>query len=105
MCRVDPAVIVTGAAGALGHAVVAEFLAAGRTVVALDRPGERLDGLGAESGVHAVPVELAGRASVQAAFAAVDALPVAPFALVGLAGGFTPGKLADIDEDAAGQAC
>ena len=35
---------------------------------------------------------------MQAAFAAVDALPVAPFALVGLAGGFTPGKLADVDE-------
>ena len=32
------AVIVTGAAGALGHAVVEEFLAGGRAVVALDRP-------------------------------------------------------------------
>ena len=46
MSAVDPAVIITGAAGALGHAVVAEFLAAGRSVVALDRPGDRLDGLG-----------------------------------------------------------
>jgi NAD(P)-dependent dehydrogenase (short-subunit alcohol dehydrogenase family) len=96
---VDPAVIITGAAGALGHAVVAEFLATGQSVVALDRPGERLDGLGAEPGVHPVPVELSSRASVQAAFAAVDALPVAPLALVGLAGGFTPGRLADVDED------
>ena len=61
------AVIVTGAAGALGHAVVDEFLAGGRAVVALDRPSERL-----------------------------DALPVRPDALVGLAGGFTPGKLADV---------
>ena len=94
----DPAVIVTGAAGALGHAVVAEFLAAGRSVVALDRPGDRLDGLGAETGVHPVPVQLSDRAAVQAAFAAVDALPVDPVALVGLAGGFTPGKLADVDE-------
>jgi NAD(P)-dependent dehydrogenase (short-subunit alcohol dehydrogenase family) len=95
---VEPAVIVTGAAGALGHAVVAEFLTNGLSVVALDRPGDRLDGLAAENGVHPVPVELASRPAVQAAFAAVDALPVAPIALVGLAGGFTPGKLADVDE-------
>lgn len=98
MSGVNPAVIVTGAAGALGYAVVTEFLAAGQSVVALDRPGERLDGLGAEAGVYPVPVELAERAAVQAAFAAVDALPVSPYALVGLAGGFTPGALADVDE-------
>jgi NAD(P)-dependent dehydrogenase (short-subunit alcohol dehydrogenase family) len=96
---VDAAVIVTGAAGALGHAVVAEFLAAGRPVVALDRPGKRLDALGEQDGVHPVPVDLSGRAAVQAAFAAVDALPVEPTALVGLAGGFTPGRLADVDEE------
>jgi NAD(P)-dependent dehydrogenase (short-subunit alcohol dehydrogenase family) len=95
---VDPAVIVTGAAGALGQAVVAEFLAGGRAVVALDRPGDRLEALGAQDGVHPVPVELSGRAAVQAAFAEVDALPVRPDALVGLAGGFTPGPLADVDE-------
>ncbi len=92
-------VIVTGAAGALGHAVVAEFLARGRPVVALDRPGERLDALGAQDGVHAIPVELSSRSAVQAAFMIVDTLPVAPTALVGLAGGFTPGKLADTDEE------
>jgi NAD(P)-dependent dehydrogenase (short-subunit alcohol dehydrogenase family) len=96
---VDPAVIITGAAGALGHAVVAEFLTSNYSVVAMDRPGARLDGLGAENGVHPVPTELAERAAVQAAFAAVDALPVTPVALVGLAGGFTPGKLADVDDD------
>ncbi len=95
----DPAVIITGAAGALGHAVVAEFLTGNYSVVAMDRPGARLDGLGAENGVHPVPTELAERAAVQAAFAAVDALPVTPVALVGLAGGFTPGKLADVDDD------
>jgi NAD(P)-dependent dehydrogenase (short-subunit alcohol dehydrogenase family) len=93
------AVIVTGAAGALGQVVVAEFRAAGRPVVALDRPGERLDALGAQDGVHAVPVDLADRAAVQAAFAEVDALPVTADALVALAGGFTPGKLADLDEE------
>jgi len=95
----DSAVIVTGAAGSLGQAVVAEFLSAGRPVVALARPGNPLDALGMQEGVHAVPVDLASRAAVQAAFAAVDALPVRPDALVGLAGGFTPGKLADLDEE------
>lgn len=93
------AVIVTGAAGALGHAVVAEFLAAGRAVVALDRPGERLDALGRSDGVHAVAVDLSGRAAVLTAFETIDALPVTPDALVGLAGGFTPGSLADLDEE------
>jgi NAD(P)-dependent dehydrogenase (short-subunit alcohol dehydrogenase family) len=92
------AVLVTGAAGALGAAVVAEFRATGRPVVALDRPGDRLDALAAD-GVHTVPVDLARHSAVHAAFAAVDALPVAPDALVCLAGGFTPGKLAEVDED------
>lgn len=95
----DDAVIVTGAAGALGGAVVEEFLRRGRPVVALDRPGERLDELGRRDGVHAVPVDLARRAAVQQAFEWVEALPVTPSALVGLAGGFAPGALADVDEE------
>ena len=90
---------MTGGAGALGHAVVAEFLAGGRAVVALDRPSERLDALGERENVHAIGVDLASRDAVQAAFAEVDALPVTPNALVGLAGGFTPGKLADTTDD------
>jgi NAD(P)-dependent dehydrogenase (short-subunit alcohol dehydrogenase family) len=93
------ALIVTGAAGALGHAVVAQFRATGHPVVALGRPGERLDALGAQDGVHAVPVDLADRAAVQAAFAEVDALPVTPEGLVALAGGFVPGSLAEVDEE------
>lgn len=103
MSATDPpdhtAVLVTGAAGALGHAVVDTFLDAGRPVVALDRPGERLDALGTRDDVHSVPVDLGSRAAVQAAFAAVDALPVEPGALVCLAGGFTPGPLPDVDEE------
>ncbi|MFB9386439.1 SDR family NAD(P)-dependent oxidoreductase [Pseudonocardia petroleophila] len=90
------AVIVTGAAGALGHAVVAEFRSLGRAVVALDRAGERLDTLGRQEGVHAVAVDLSSRAAVRDAFAQID---VACDALVGLAGGFTPGALADVDEE------
>ncbi len=95
----DAAVIVTGAAGALGHAVVAEFRAGGRAVIALDRPGDRLDALGTDGGVHPVPVDLSSRAAVQAAFAEIDRLDLAAAALVGLAGGFAPGKLLDVDED------
>ncbi|WP_226370112.1 SDR family NAD(P)-dependent oxidoreductase [Pseudonocardia oceani] len=90
------AVIVTGAAGALGHAVVAEFRSRGREVVALDRAGERLDALGGQDGVHAVAADLSSRAAAREAFAAI---PVACDALVGLAGGFTPGSLADVDEE------
>lgn len=93
------AAIVTGAAGALGHAVVEEFLGQGRAVVALDRPSPRLDALGEREGVYAVGVDLAARDAVQAAFAQIDDLPVTADALVGLAGGFTPASLADTDED------
>ena len=93
------AAIVTGAAGALGHAVVEEFLAGGRAVVALDRPSERLAALEQREDVYAIPVDLASRDAVQVAFAQVDALSVTANALVGLAGGFTPGKLVDTTEE------
>ena len=93
------AAIVTGAAGALGHAVVEEFRAGGRAVVALDRPSPSLDALGEQDGVYAIAVDLAERDAVHAAFAQIDDLPVTADALVGLAGGFTPASLADTDED------
>ena len=80
------AVLVTGAAGALGHAVVAELRSRDLTVVALDRPSAALDKLGADDGVHPVPVELADRTAVRAAFGEVDALAT-PSALIALAGG------------------
>lgn len=101
MARVDDeeAVVVTGAAGALGHAVVAEFLAGGRPVIALDRAGARLDELAERDGVYAVPADLASREAVHAAFATADGLPVVPSALVTLAGAFVPGKLTDVDEE------
>ena len=92
-------VVVTGAAGALGHAVLAELRGRAHTVVAMDRPSGALDKLGSDDGVHPVAVELADRASVQAAWREVDRAGT-PAALVALAGGFVPGKLADLDEDA-----
>jgi len=93
------AAVVTGAAGALGGAVVDEFLARGTAVVAMDRSSDRLTALGAREGVHVVAVDLAQRAAVQAAFAEVDALAVTPTALVAVAGAFAPGDLSTVDED------
>lgn len=96
------AVVVTGAAGALGHAVVAEFSQRGDTVVALDVAGEALDGmaeLASGASVHPVAADLADRAAVDAAWKQADAFgPVR--ALVALAGGFSAAKLADLDEAA-----
>lgn len=93
------AAVVTGAAGALGGAVVDEFLARGTAVVAMDRSSDRLTALGAREGVHVVAVDLAQRAAVQAAFAEIDALAVTPTALVAVAGAFAPGDLSTVDED------
>jgi NAD(P)-dependent dehydrogenase (short-subunit alcohol dehydrogenase family) len=92
------AVVVTGAAGALGRAVLAELRARGvETVVALDLPGKSLDQVGRSDGVHPIGVDLADRAAVQAAWERVDEI-AEPHALVALAGGFAPGSLADLDE-------
>jgi NAD(P)-dependent dehydrogenase (short-subunit alcohol dehydrogenase family) len=94
----DRLVVVTGAAGALGRAVVAEFRRGGAEVVAVDLPGERLDELGNEPGVHPVGGQLSTRAEVQEVFARIDAIGP-PAALVALAGGFRPSSLADLTEE------
>jgi NAD(P)-dependent dehydrogenase (short-subunit alcohol dehydrogenase family) len=88
------AVVVTGGAGALGAAVLAEFAARGREVIVLDRPGERLEALAAQTGVHTVPVDLGDQAAVASAFDRVGELATVT-ALVTLAGGFKPGSLAE----------
>ncbi|MDP9394188.1 MAG: SDR family oxidoreductase [Actinomycetota bacterium] len=90
--------VVTGAAGAPGGAVLDEFPGSGWTVVALDRPGSRLENLGARPDVHPVPVDLADRAAVGAAFGRVDVVG-APAGLIALAGGFRPSSLGDVTED------
>jgi NAD(P)-dependent dehydrogenase (short-subunit alcohol dehydrogenase family) len=89
--------VVTGAAGALGAAVLDDLTARGWTVAALDRPGERLEAV-RRDGVVPVPVDLLDRGSVASAFDQVDAVgPVT--ALVALAGGFRASSLADLDAD------
>jgi NAD(P)-dependent dehydrogenase (short-subunit alcohol dehydrogenase family) len=90
--------VVTGAAGALGSAVLDDLTGRGWEVAALDRPGDRLEQAGQRDGVVPVPVDLLDRASVKAAFEQVDAVG-APTALVTLAGGFRASSLADLDED------
>lgn len=92
-------VAVTGAAGALGGAVLAELRRRELTVLALDRAGPRLDEAGAQPGVHPVAAELGDRESVRAAWQQIDALGLGgPAALIALAGGFVPGSLAELDE-------
>jgi NAD(P)-dependent dehydrogenase (short-subunit alcohol dehydrogenase family) len=91
-------VVVTGAAGALGRAVLAEFLGGGAEVIALDRAGEPLDEVGGIEGVHPVPVDLSSAGAVSSAWEAVDGIG-RPDTLVALAGAFRPGKLAELTED------
>lgn len=90
--------VVTGAAGALGSAVLDDLLGRGWTVAALDRPGDRLDEAGRRDGVVPVPVDLLDRASVAAAFEQVDAVG-SPTALVALAGAFRSSSLVELEAD------
>ena len=90
--------VVTGAAGALGSAVLDDLTGRGWTVAALDRPGERLDATGQRDGVVPVPVDLLDRASVRVAWERVDAIG-SPTGLVALAGAFRSSSLEDLDED------
>jgi NAD(P)-dependent dehydrogenase (short-subunit alcohol dehydrogenase family) len=92
-------VVVTGAAGALGAALLAELRSREATVLALDRAGPRLDEAGSLPRVHPIAAELADRESVRAAWQQIDALGLgAPSALITLAGGFVPGSLTELDE-------
>jgi NAD(P)-dependent dehydrogenase (short-subunit alcohol dehydrogenase family) len=86
--------VVTGAAGALGHAVLDEFVARGSGVVALGRNKDRLDALSQIEGVHPVAVDLTDVAEVGRAWEEIDTLGT-PSALVCVAGAFAGGSLAD----------
>jgi NAD(P)-dependent dehydrogenase (short-subunit alcohol dehydrogenase family) len=86
--------VVTGAQGALGRAVVAEFRAQGWTVAALARRAEDVH----DDGVHPIEVDLADRTAVHEAFARVDQVGRTG-ALVNVAGGWAPGGLAEVDEE------
>jgi len=88
-------IVVTGGAGALGRAVVAEFAGRGDAVAVLDQDGDRLRAL-AGGDVHAVAVDLTDPAGVEQAWERIDRLG-APAALVCVAGGFAGGGLQDTD--------
>ena len=90
------ATVVTGAAGALGRAVVDEFRARGRRGGARARPGGARDARPGPREVRPVAVDLADRTAVAAAF---DSLDTPVDALVALAGGYAGGALSEVDED------
>jgi len=87
-------IVVTGAQGALGRAVVAEFARRSQTVVAFDRAKPQKT----PEGVHALQVDLTDRKAVHEAWSRVDDLGDAR-ALVNVAGGYFPGGLADVTEE------
>ncbi|HEX3781276.1 MAG TPA: SDR family NAD(P)-dependent oxidoreductase [Pseudonocardiaceae bacterium] len=94
----DKAVVVTGAAGALGQAVVAELLDREERVIALDLAGPALDQLAERDRVRAFPVDMTDRDAVRRVWERIDTVAI-PSALITLAGGFKPTSLADLDED------
>lgn len=100
-------VVVTGAAGALGSAVVRTLLARGDAVVALDREEthERLRALGASSDPAkyvALACDVASAASWSEALARAEATVGAPTGAALIAGGWDGGtKLHETTDDAA----
>ncbi|MGH7232677.1 MAG: SDR family oxidoreductase [Nitrospiraceae bacterium] len=86
-------VVVTGATGGLGQAVVPAFIKAGATVAAVDRhpPPSAADGR------FTVAADVADEADVQRAAAEVIRKAGRIDALINLVGGFTMGRLAETD--------
>ncbi|MEQ9815652.1 MAG: SDR family NAD(P)-dependent oxidoreductase [Azospirillaceae bacterium] len=86
-------VTVTGAAGALGRATVAAYLAAGaRRVAALDRDTDALaHAFGGDDRVAAVACDLTDDAAAREGFARAAALAGPPDAVAAIAGGFAMG--------------
>lgn len=79
-------VLITGAAGALGRAVLARFVAGGDSIFATHAPGETPSPI---PGVEWIGVDLTQRNAVFDAFARIDAVD----AVVHCAGGFRFGKI------------
>jgi NAD(P)-dependent dehydrogenase (short-subunit alcohol dehydrogenase family) len=96
-------VLVTGATGALGRAVVRRFLLAGSRVLAVDRDGAALAALEATvpgGTLVGRAADLTDAASTAEAFDWADGVAGTPGAVVHLVGGFRFGHLAELgDED------
>jgi NAD(P)-dependent dehydrogenase (short-subunit alcohol dehydrogenase family) len=65
-------ILVTGAAGGIGAAIVRQLVAAGATVIASARKAEQLDALVKETGCRALAFDLASEESVKAALEGLD---------------------------------
>lgn len=93
-------VVVTGAAGGIGRAVVGLLTGAGARVAALDRDEAGLAGLDAGPGtVLPLTVDVRDPAAVEDAFAELTARLGEPDALIAAAGVLRPGGLLDITDD------
>lgn len=91
MAATGQLVLVTGAAGALGRAVVAEFAAGGGTVAALDRDEAALEAAFTGTDAVRVAVDLLDAGAVAAAVGGLTGRHGAPAALACIAGGFAMG--------------
>src|SRR5436853_7086576 len=95
-------VLITGAAGALGHSVVRRFLEAGERILAVGDHAGGLAGLAAQAPPDAVAIQRADltvTAEVDRLFAAAEAEAGGLAAVVHLVGGFRWGRFADLSDD------
>ncbi|MHB8393825.1 MAG: SDR family NAD(P)-dependent oxidoreductase [Candidatus Dormibacteria bacterium] len=92
-------VVVCGAGGALGQAVVSELSLAGEIVIAVGRPGfeqSSIAGGALEGGITRLGADLTDPSAVASLWETIDAIGQ-PASLVNLVGGFRSGSLADSD--------
>ncbi|MCR1784529.1 SDR family oxidoreductase [Nocardioides carbamazepini] len=99
MSAVPGRVLVTGAAGDVGSALVHLLAREGTEVIAADQRLDRLDAVvaAAPGTVAALPLDLTQDASIREAAAAIGALPAAPLSLAHCAGITRLARFADSD--------
>lgn len=98
MSQTGKPLCITGAAGGIGQAIVRRAAADGHApLILMDRDTRALAALAQETGGHAVPVDLADAASIDAAFMAARQIAPSLYGLVLAAGAVDNGKLADLD--------
>jgi NAD(P)-dependent dehydrogenase (short-subunit alcohol dehydrogenase family) len=97
----DRIAVVTGAAGGMGRAIVAQFVADGLKVAALDIDGAGLAALGKDHGTAVLPVEvdLTDAAAIARAFETVEARLGGVDALVNNAGTCLMSEFPEIPAD------
>ncbi len=93
-----PAVLVTGAGGALGRSVVAALLAAGERVAAIDGRSSSLSMLAPSQLLSTYAADLTNTEEVERLFAQLAADHGGPRAVIHLVGGFAYGQLATFSD-------